>query len=202
MLFVGLTGGIGSGKSTVLDMLESRGAVCIDADDLAREAVAPGTPGLSAIERRFGRDVLAPGGSLDRARLAAVVFADETARRNLEAIVHPEVARLLTERVASLRATERIVVYAVPLLVERGLAPMFDVVVAVSAPEDVRVRRTVAQRGGTDDEVRARIAAQASDAEREAVAQEVLRNDGSREDLVRQVDALWKRLRARMIEPR
>lgn len=191
MLLVGLTGGIGSGKSTVARLLALRGAVVIEADALAREVVEPGTPGFERVVEAFGPGVLSPAGDLDRAALARVVFDDAERRRALEAIVHPEVARRFAEEVGRYRGTDRIVVYAVPLLVERGLAPAFDVVVAVSAPEATRVERVVAERGVDAAEVRARLAAQVADEERAAVADLVLDNAGTLDDLERAVDEAW-----------
>jgi dephospho-CoA kinase len=195
MLLVALTGGLGSGKSTVGAMLAERGAVVIEADDLARRAVEPGSPGLRKLVDEFGPGILDAAGNLDRARMAEIAFADPGARRRLEAVTHPEVARLMQEALAPLRETDRVVVYAIPLLVERGLQHAFDVVVTVSAPVDERVRR-VSERIAEDD-ARARIAAQVSDEEREAVADIVLRNDGAPEDLRAQVDGLWSDLRSR-----
>jgi dephospho-CoA kinase len=197
MLLVGLTGGIGAGKSAVAAMLARRGAVVLDADDLARLAVEPGSHGYAEVLRTFGPRAVAVGGELDREWLASTVFGDPEARRRLEAIVHPEVARLLASRVEALRDSDEVVVYAVPLLVENRLEGMFDVVVVVWAPVEERVRRLAAARGMDPEAARERMAAQASDRERERVADVVLRNDGSLEDLERQVDRLWSELRAR-----
>ncbi|HEY7666848.1 MAG TPA: dephospho-CoA kinase [Actinomycetota bacterium] len=197
MLLVGLTGGIGSGKSTVGRLLAERGAVVIEADRLARDVVEPGTPGFDRVVETFGPGVVTAEGSLDRDALARIVFEDAERRRALEGIVHPEVARRFAEEVERQRGTDRVVVYAVPLLVERGLAPAFDVVIAVSAPEEVRVARVVAERGSDEAEVRARIAAQVGDAERAAVADLVIDNTGGPADLARAVDAAWDALVAR-----
>lgn len=197
MLLVGLTGGIGSGKSTVGRLLAERGAVVIEADRLARDVVEPGTPGFDRVVETFGPGVVTAEGSLDRDALARIVFEDAERRRALEGIVHPEVARRFAEEVERHRGTDRVVVYAVPLLVERGLAPAFDVVIAVSAPEEVRVARVVAERGSDEAEVRARIAAQVGDAERAAVADLVIDNTGGPADLARAVDAAWDALVAR-----
>jgi dephospho-CoA kinase len=197
MLLVGLTGGIGSGKSTVARLLAERGAVVIDADDLARQAVAPGTDGFDRVVRTFGREILTAEGDLDRRRLGEVVFADETRRRELEAIVHPEVARLFVEAVEPYRTTDRVVVYSIPLLIERGMGKAFDVVVVVVAHADRRVERVVGDRGLDPDQVRARIAAQASDYDRSRAADVLLDNDGGPGDLERQVDRLWSDLAAR-----
>ena len=196
MLLVGLTGGIGSGKSVVARMLANRGAVVIDADELARRAVAPGSPGRARVAEAFGPSVLGPDGSVDRGRLADRVFHDEEARRTLESIVHPEVARLLAESIEPFRGTARVVVYDVPLLVENGLQPMFDLIVVVAAPEQQRVSRLRA-RGMSDEDARARMRAQLPDEEREEAADVVIRNEGSLEELERAVDALWARLETR-----
>jgi dephospho-CoA kinase len=195
MLLVALTGGLGSGKSTVGGMLAERGAVVIEADDLARRAVERGSAGLRKLVDEFGRDILDAGGDLDRARMAAIAFADPEARQRLEAITHPQVSRLLHEALEPLRETDRLVVYAIPLLVERGLEDAFDVVVTVSAPVEERVRR-VSERIPEHD-ARARIAAQVSDEAREAIADVVLRNDGTPEDLNSAVADLWRDLRSR-----
>jgi dephospho-CoA kinase len=194
VLLVGLTGGIGAGKSTVARMLAERGAVVIDADDLARRAVDPGTPGLDRLVEAFGREVLAADGGLDRERMAALAFSDPDARRRLEAVVHPEVARLLAEELQRHLDGDDVVVYSVPLLVERNLGAMMDVVVTVSAGADDRVRRLAADRGMDESQVRERMAAQVSDAEREAAADVVLRNDGSLAELEEQVQRLWASL--------
>lgn len=190
MLLVGLTGGIGSGKTTVAALLEARGAVVFDADEFARQAVAAGTAGFRHVVETFGRRVVGPDGELDRARLASIVFEDPEDRARLEAIVHPEVGRLLQQSLEPFRDTNRIVVYAVPLLVENRLQSMFDLVVVVTAPEEVRVERLV-RRGLREEDARARIGAQLSDAEREAVADAVIPNGGTEADLEGRVDALW-----------
>ncbi len=197
MLLVGLTGGIGSGKSIAARMLEERGAVVFDADVLAREAVAPGTEGHRAVVERFGADVLAPGGELDRDALASVVFADPAARRDLEAIVHPEVRRLFAEGAEAFRESDRVVVFSAPLLVETGMHTAFEVLVVVSAPAEVQVARLLRDRGMSDEAIRARIAAQAPLEDKAAVADIILHNGGSLEELERQVDRLWDDLAAR-----
>ena len=197
MLLVGLTGGIGSGKSTVAAMLEKRGAVVIDADDLARRAVEPGTPGYTRVLEAFGNDAAASSGGIDRERLAQIVFADERARQRLESIVHPEVARLFTEAVDSYRDTDRIVIYVVPLLVERSLQAAFDEVVAISASPETRRARLGADRGMRPEDVQGRMSAQLTDDERERAAQFVVENEGSLQELERVVDDLWSDLRRR-----
>jgi dephospho-CoA kinase len=190
VLRIGLTGGIGSGKSEVARRFAAQGALVIDADRIARDVVAPGTPGLAQVVAELGDDLLRSDGSLDRDKLAGIVFADSTARRRLEAIVHP----LVGERAAALMAAApdgSIVVYDVPLLVENKLAGAYDAVVVVDAPDGVRVERLVRLRGMSEEEARARIAAQASRAQRLAVATYVVRNGGSLADLDVAADEAW-----------
>ncbi|MBD7951554.1 MULTISPECIES: dephospho-CoA kinase [Oerskovia] len=196
MFRVGLTGGIAAGKSVALDRFAELGACVIDADVLAREAVAPGTVGLEEVVQAFGDGVLAPDGSLDRARLGTIVFGDDEARRRLNGIVHPEVRRLSAEREALVAARDprAVVVHDIPLLVETGQAESFHLVAVVVAPEGVRLERLVTSRGMREDEARARIAAQATDAERLAVADVTLDGSGTPEALRAEVDALWERV--------
>jgi dephospho-CoA kinase len=191
VLLVGLTGGIGSGKSTVARLLERRGAAVIDADQLAREAVAKGTPGYDRVVEAFGHDVVTSDGALDRSALAARIFSDPVQRSTLEAIVHPEVARRFGDQVDAYRGTDRVVVYVTPLLVELGLAPAFDVVIVVTASPHLRVSRGASDRGLSPDEVRGRMAAQATDEQRAEVADVLIDNDGSLAELEPQVDRLW-----------
>lgn len=199
MEVIGLTGGIGAGKSTVARLLEERGAIIIDADALARAAVAPGSAGLAAVRERFGDAVIAADGKLDRAALGALVFADEEERADLNAIVHPEVARQYQEQLAEIARVrpDAIVVYDVPLLVEARSADEFALIVVVHAPADVRVERLVALRGLDRESAIRRVQAQASDAERNAVADVVIDTGGSMESTVEQVDALWTMLAQR-----
>jgi dephospho-CoA kinase len=197
VLLVGLTGGIGSGKSTVARLLERHGAVVIDADQLAREAVEKGGPGFERVVDAFGPSVLTPAGDLDRAALAARIFSDPVQKATLEAIVHPEVARRFGESVDRYRATDRVVVYVTPLLVELGLAPAFDAVIVVTASPHLRVSRVASDRGLSPDEVRRRMAAQATDDQRAEVADVLIDNDGSLAELAPQVDRLWADLVAR-----
>lgn len=197
MLLVGLTGGIGAGKSTVARMLEARGAVVFDADVLAREAVDPGTPGHAAVIERFGADVLAPGGALDREALASIVFADPAARRDLEAIVHPEVRRRFAEGTEAYRDTDRVVVFSAPLLVETGMDTAFDVLVVVSATPGMQIKRLMRDRGMSEEAVRSRIDAQATPEARAEAADVVVDNEGSVEELEAQVDRVWADLSAR-----
>ena len=192
MLRVGLTGGIGSGKSTVAARLVERGAVLVDSDRLARDVVAQGTPGLAAVVDAFGPDVLAADGTLDRPALAAVVFDDPAARARLNGIVHPLVRQRSAELIAAV-PEDSIVVQDIPLLVEGGMAARFPLVVVVHADASVRVRRLVEQRGMPEADARARIAAQADDAARRAVADVWLDNSGPPEALVATVDGLWER---------
>lgn len=197
MLLVGLTGGIGSGKSTVARMLEQRGAVVFDADALARQAVEPGTPGHDAVVDRFGANVLGPGGELDREALASIVFADPAARRDLEAIVHPEVRRLFAEGCEAYRDDDVVVVFSAPLLVETGMHTAFEVLVVVSTPVESQIERLLRDRAMGEDSIRARIAAQAPLEEKAAVADVIVDNEGTLEELEAQVDRLWAELRIR-----
>ena len=200
MQIIALTGGIASGKSTVSKRLAEHGAVIVDADLLAREVVEPGTPGLAAVRERFGDDVIAPDGSLDRPALGAVVFSDPVALTDLNAITHPAVWKAARDRFERARASdpEAIVVYDVPLLVEASAErPLrFDRVVVVETDRDERVRRLVAERGMDPDDAARRIDAQADDEQRRAVADVLIDNNGDRDALLSQVDALWERLRA------
>jgi dephospho-CoA kinase len=196
---VAVTGGIGSGKSAVSARLAAHGAVVVDADAIAREVVEPGTPGLEAVVAEFGPAVLRADGSLDRAAMAAIVFADPDRRRALEEIVHPLVATRSAELLAAAPAGA-VVVYDVPLLAEtlrttRSEGHGFDAVAVVTAPRDLRVSRLVA-RGLTAADAEARIDAQASDAERVALADHVVDNGGTLEQLDAAVDAVWTALTA------
>ncbi|MDP9431684.1 MAG: dephospho-CoA kinase [Actinomycetota bacterium] len=193
---VGLTGGIGSGKSEVSRRLAERGAVLIDADVLAREVVEPGTDGFAEVVAAFGPDVVGPDGRLDRARLARLVFADPDNRGRLNGIVHPRV-RAETERRMAAARPDAIVVNDVPLLVENGRAGAYDMVVVVQAPVEQRLRRLTSVRGMTAAEAQARIAAQASDSERRTVADVIVHNDADLTSLDRQVGSLWRLLQAR-----
>jgi dephospho-CoA kinase len=190
---VGLTGGVGSGKSTVSAMLADLGAVVIDADLLAREVVAPGSDGLTAVVEAFGPTVLTATGELDRPALGAVVFADEVARRRLEAIIHP----LVRARGAELEAAapaEAVVVHDIPLLAETGQADAFDAVVVVDVPVEVQMERMVRSRGMSPQEAQSRIAAQATREQRRAVATYVIDNTGTLEDLRDRVAEVFEAL--------
>jgi len=200
-VMVGLTGGIGAGKSTAAKLLAERGALILDADVAAREVVAPGTDGLAAVVAEFGSTVLDPEGALDRAALAAVIFADPDRRAALNAIVHPRVREWMAERVVA--APEgTVVVQDIPLLVESGLAGLFELVVVVDAADAVRIARLVRDRGMTEQEASARIAAQAPREQRLAAADVVLNNDGTAEELADQVAELWNRIGALARTPR
>jgi dephospho-CoA kinase len=193
MRTIGLTGGIGSGKSEVARGFAARGAVVIDADALAREVVAPGTEGLAEVVGRFGEDVLHADGSLDRERLGEIVFADEAELAALNAIVHPRVAAR-TEELINAAAEDAVVVYDVPLLVENGLESGFDTVVVVDAPVEVQLHRLTTVRGMSTQQAEARIGAQASRESRRAVADIVIDNSGSLAELHETVAKVWREL--------
>ena len=200
MLLVGLTGGIGSGKSTVSRMLEERGAVVLDADAFARAAVVRGSPGLRRVVQRFGAQILTPDGDLDRPKLASIVFADREALSDLEAIVHPEVRRMIADGIQENLDADRVVVLVNPLLIEMGTHRDCDVVVVVSASPETQVARSVA-RGMSEEDVRARIAAQMPLDERARTADVLIDNEGTIADLEHEVDVLWPELRERAAAP-
>jgi dephospho-CoA kinase len=189
VLRIGLTGGIGSGKSTVATLLAARGAVVVDADRIAREVLEPGTPGLSAVVTEFGPGVLTADGALDRAALAAIVFSDDDARRRLDGLVHPLVRHRTAELVQA-APPDAVVVNDVPLLVETGQAGSYDLVLVVEADLETRVARLIG-RGLTEADARARILAQATDDQRRSVADVVLDNSGTPEELAAQVERFW-----------
>ncbi|MFE2990498.1 dephospho-CoA kinase [Streptomyces sp. NPDC059262] len=196
MLKVGLTGGIGAGKSEVSRLLVEHGAVLIDADRIAREVVEPGAPGLAAVVEAFGSDVLTPDGSLDRPALGAIVFADADRLAVLNSIVHP----LVGARSAELEAAatgDSVVVHDVPLLAENGLAPLYDVVVVVDANPETQLDRLVRLRGMSEEDARARMAAQATRDKRLEIADIVIDNDVPLDELHRRVDAVWADLAQR-----
>ncbi|NEC65851.1 dephospho-CoA kinase [Streptomyces sp. SID9727] len=199
MLKVGLTGGIGAGKSEVSRLLVGHGAVLIDSDRIAREVVEPGTPGLAAVVEEFGPGVLRPDGTLDRPALGAVVFADPDRLAALNAIVHP----LVRDRSAELEkeaGPDSVVVHDVPLLTENGLAPLYDLVVVVDAAPETQLDRLVRLRGMTEEDARARMAAQATREQRRAVADLVVDNDGPVEELAARVREVWAELTRRAAE--
>lgn len=189
VLRIGLSGGIGSGKSTVARRFAEHGAVVIDADVIAREVVSPGSDGLAELVERFGPDILDADGALDRPAMAGRVFGDDDARARLNAVVHPRIAARTAELMAEAPA-DAVVVHDIPLLVEAGYGPHYDLVVIVDAPVEQRVRRLI-ERGLEESDARARIRAQATEEQRRAAADVWLDNTGSTDDLVAQVDALW-----------
>jgi len=193
---VGLTGGVGAGKSTVSQMLADHGAVIVDADAIARAVVEPGTPGFQEVLDAFGDEVLYYDGMLDRKALAALVFRDPVARGKLESIIHPLV-RQQSDLMTALADDDAIVVHDVPLLAETGRTEAYDVIVVVDAPEDVRIARLLHSKGWDVAAAKDRIAAQSSSAQRLAIADEVVENTGDIAELQIQVDALWERLKQR-----
>ncbi|WP_425835164.1 dephospho-CoA kinase [Streptomyces fractus] len=196
MLKVGLTGGIGAGKSEVSRLLVERGAVLIDADKIAREVVEPGTEGLAAVVEAFGDEVLAPDGSLDRPKLGSVVFADADKLATLNKIVHP----LVGTRSSELEATagpDSVVVHDVPLLTENGLAPLYDLVIVVDASTDTQLDRLTRLRGMSEEDARARMSAQATREKRLEIADIVIDNDVPLERLRERVDEVWAELARR-----
>ncbi|MEW2294944.1 dephospho-CoA kinase [Streptomyces sp. NPDC006743] len=201
MLKVGLTGGIGAGKSEVSRLLVECGAVLIDADRIAREVVAPGTPGLAAVVDAFGEEVLAADGSLDRPRLGAVVFADPERLAVLNKIVHPLVGAR-SRRLEEAADEDAVVVHDVPLLTENGLAPLYDVVIVVDASPETQLDRLVRLRGMTEDDARARMAAQATRDARLEIADIVIDNDVPLERLRQRVREVWTELARRAHDPR
>jgi dephospho-CoA kinase len=199
VLVVGLTGGIGSGKSEVSRRLAALGAVIVDADAIAREVVRPGSDGLAKVVAEFGADILTADGSLDRDALAARVFGDDAARARLNAVVHPLVGARSTQLIAEAAEADAhaVIVNDVPLLVEAGVADRYEVVVVVAAEPQTQLRRLLEQRGMTEADARARIAAQAPLADKLAIADYVIRNDADLDSLQAQVEQVWSALAAR-----
>ncbi|MEN9751558.1 MAG: hypothetical protein RLZZ600_605 [Actinomycetota bacterium] len=192
-MLIGLTGGIGAGKSTIAARFAELGAHIVDADIMARRAVEPGSPALAKIVSRFGHAVLATDGSLNRPALGQIIFNDDSARKDLEAIVHPAVHDLTTLEFARIRSTDpkAIIVYDVPLLVEAKNSYPFDRIVVAHAPADTRIQRLIEMRGMTSDDARKRVEAQASDEQRLAVADDVIDTGTTLDSTLAQVDALW-----------
>jgi dephospho-CoA kinase len=199
VLNVGLTGGIGAGKSEVTRRFAERGATIVDADAIAHEVVAIGTPGLEAVIAEFGAGMRAEDGSLDREKLAAVVFGDPTARGRLNAIVHPLVGARVAELTAAVeqRDPDAIVVHDVPLIVEAGIVDRYDLVIVVDAPVEVQLDRLTRLRGMTPEAAKARITAQATRAQRLAIAAFVITNDGDLAALDERVNEVWTELARR-----
>ena len=191
MILLGLTGGIGSGKSTVSSLLKEKGAVIIDADAITRELQAPGAPLLGVLSERFGDGIIAADGSLDRAALAAIAFGDEEALKDLNKIVHPAVAGEMKRRLDEQRETDNVVVLDIPLLAENPRKDLCGVVV-VDVPVDIAVERLVAFRGMDEPDARARISKQASRETRLAIADRVVDNSGDMDSLREQVDRTWE----------
>jgi dephospho-CoA kinase len=189
MLVVGLTGGIGAGKSTVAQFFAQLGALVIDADQLARMAIERGTDGFAEVMLRFGDEVIV-NGDIDRKKLAEIVFSDPQARKDLEAIVHPRVQALFAEAVADLN-DEDILIYEIPLLVETGAASKFDYIVTVESELELRKERLL-KKGLYISQIEKRMASQASPEARVAIADKVIRNDGDEDSLLRQVENLWE----------
>lgn len=199
MYLLGLTGGIASGKTAVAKRLAEHGAIHIDADQLARDVVEPGTPALAQIVERFGDGVLRPDGSLDRAALGAIIFSDDEARLALNAITHPAVGRLGKQLMAeaSARDAHAVVVYDVPLLIEARTQPdyyHFDLIAVVEADAEKRIERMVRLRGMSEEEARRRVASQSTDEERRAIADVIIDSNGSLDETLRQADELWDTL--------
>lgn len=195
MVYVGLTGNIASGKSQISRLLAERGAMIVDADVLAREAVEPGTPGYDRVVARWGREVLAADGTIDRARLRHVAFGDGDELEALNAIVHPQITRLRRARIAAARAQgAAVLVYVAPLLFERHIAREFDSIILVDAPRATRLQRLVEQRGVPMDDAINMIAAQMPAELKRARADFVIENDGTLDELERQVGGVWHRL--------
>lgn len=189
MLVVGLTGGIGAGKSTVAELFARLGALVIDADQLARMAIERGSDGFADVMLRFGEDVIV-NGDIDRKKLAEIVFSDEQARKDLEAIIHPRVQALFAEAVADLDHDD-ILIYEIPLLVETGAAEKFDYIITVESEIELRKERLL-KKGLYISQIEKRMASQASEEARTAVADSVIRNDGDEDSLLRQVENLWE----------
>ena len=189
MLVVALTGGIGSGKSTVAQNFAELGALVVDADQLARMAIERGTEGFAEVLLKFGDEIIV-NGDIDRKKLAEIIFSDEDARKDLEAIIHPRVQAMFAEAVADLDHDD-ILIYEIPLLVETGAAEKFDFVITVESDIELRKARLL-KKGLYISQIEKRIASQASEASREAVADAVIRNDGDEDDLLRKVENLWE----------
>lgn len=202
LLLFGLTGGLASGKSTVAARFRAQGLPVIDADELAREVVLPGSPAVDAVAAALGASVKKPDGSLDRAAVAAIVFADAEKRRALNAILHPAIGALTAERAAALEARgEPLACYEAALLVENGLADIFRPLVVVAVPEEIQVERAMKRDSATEEQARARLAAQFPLAKKVAVADYVIDNAGDRAATERQADEVLAAIRARVSRP-
>lgn len=196
MTLIALTGGIGSGKSTIAARLRELGAYTIDSDQLARDAVEAGSTGLAQIKQRFGAEVLQHDGALNRSKLGAIVFNDEAARKDLEAIIHPEVRRLAAADFSRIRDEDEnaLIVYEIPLLVETNAVAGWDEIVLADASQAVRIERLVIERGMSREEAQRRVEQQATDAERRDVATYVIDTSTTKRSTLEQVNQLWRQL--------
>lgn len=202
MLFVALTGGIASGKSTISQRLQELGAVTVDADELARLVVSPGWPALTEIERTFGAGVIDTDGSLDRPALAKEVFGHPEKLQQLNGIVHPAIREYVDDLIAKIAREhpEGVLVYEIPLLVESEHDYQFDLVLVAEAPEDMRISRMIEHRGMTEEEAKARLSHQATNEERRAIADILIDTSGTFEETITQTDAAWKRIQQQTVE--
>lgn len=197
VMLVGLTGGIGAGKSTVAQLFEERGVPIVDADAIARDVVKPGEPALAELVEHFGDSILGAGGELNRGKLAEVAFADAESNEALNAIMHPAISAETAKRIDALRGDHSVIVHDVPLLVEAGLAGNYDLTVLVDTPAEVRLQRLTELRGMDPEDAKKRIAAQATDEQRRAVCDVALDNSGDIEHLRAQFEQMWERFISR-----
>lgn len=197
VMLIGLTGGIGAGKSTVAQLFEERGVPIVDADAIARDVVKPGEPALAELVEYFGESILGAGGELNRGKLAEVAFADAESNEALNAIMHPAISAETAKRIDALRGDHSVIVHDVPLLVEAGLAGNYDLTVLVDTPAEVRLQRLTELRGMDPEDAKKRIAAQATDEQRRAVCDVALDNSGDIEHLRAQFEQMWERFISR-----
>lgn len=197
VMLIGLTGGIGAGKSTVAQLFEERGVPIVDADAIARDVVKPGQPALAELVEYFGDTILGADGELNRGRLAEVAFADAESHEALNAIMHPAISAETSKRIDALRGEHSVIVHDVPLLVEAGLAGNYDLTVLVDTPAEVRMQRLTELRGMDPEDAKKRIAAQATDEQRRAVCDVALDNSGDIEHLRAQFEQMWERFISR-----
>ena len=197
VMLIGLTGGIGAGKSTVAQLFEERGVPIVDADAIARDVVKPGEPALAELVEYFGESILGAGGELNRGKLAEVAFADAESNEALNAIMHPAISAETAKRIDALRGEHSVIVHDVPLLVEAGLAGNYDLTVLVDTPAEIRLQRLTELRGMDPEDAKKRIAAQATDEQRRAVCDVALDNSGDIEHLRAQFEQMWERFISR-----
>lgn len=197
VMLIGLTGGIGAGKSTVAQLFEERGVPIVDADAIARDVVKPGEPALAELVEHFGDSILGADGELNRGKLAEVAFADAESHEALNAIMHPAISAETAKRIDALRGDHSVIVHDVPLLVEAGLAGNYDLTVLVDTPAEVRLQRLTELRGMDSEDAKKRIAAQATDEQRRAVCDVALDNSGDIEHLRTQFEQMWERFISR-----